>query len=114
MFVVYMKNIIFISMILLLISCQSEDQIQESLADYLEFNASLELADLVACAGGSENGLLGSSSKPTEVFFYPIPGATDFRYFEAENVRDSADFSQYFAKELDHEPIFNDKTENQY
>lgn len=65
------------------------------------------MADLVACAGGRQNGLLENASTPIDVFFYPIPGATDFRYFEATDIADSADFSKYVAKPLVDEPLFN-------
>ncbi len=92
---------------LALLSSCSDDNDQRSLAEYIEENASLELADLVACAGGREEGLLGAASEPTDVFFYPIEGATDFRYFEAENVADSIDFTKYIEKDLDSEPVFN-------
>ena len=105
-----MKNLIFISILLLVVSCDEDNNrvLDENvLSDYLEINNSRELADLVACAGGKEDGLLGSIDEPTDVFFYPIEGATEFRYFEAENVADSTDFSKYIAKDLMSEPIFN-------
>lgn len=103
-----MKNLILLSILLLAFSCKKEPALQENiLADYLELNKSLESADLVACAGGKADGLFGAGTEPTAVFFYPIEGATDFRYFEAENVADSLDFSKYIAKELPSEPIFN-------
>jgi len=103
-----MKNLIFLFVVILMFSCDEEPELNEMiLADYIKLNGSLELADLVACAGGQENGLLESANEPTDVFFYPIKGATDFRYFEAENIADSVDFSKYLAKELKSEPIFN-------
>lgn len=104
-----MKKLIFIILTLLLFSCDEEDPVLNELvlADYIRLNSSLALADLVACAGGQADGLLESAAEPTDVFFYPITGATDFRYFEAENVADSSDFTKYVAKELKSEPIFN-------
>ncbi len=86
---------------------QDEDLDENILSDYLALNDDLERGDIVACAGGKENGLLGSPEEPTDMFFYPVEGATDFRYFEAENLADSLDFSKYIAKELDGEPLFN-------
>lgn len=104
-----MKKLIFVFVVLLMFSCDEEDTVLDEmvLADYIKLNSSLELADLVACAGGQEDGLLESVNEPTDVFFYPIKGATEFRYFEAENIADSANFSKYLAKELDSEPMFN-------
>jgi len=103
-----MKYLIATGVLLLAFACNKEMiPPAPNLADYLALNTTLELADLVACAGGSANGLLGEATHPTDVFFYPVPGATDFRYFEAENVADSLDFSQYRAKELNCAPVFN-------
>lgn len=80
---------------------------EEVLGDYIALNSHLELDDLIACAGGRTNGLDGQSNFPTSVFFYPIAGATDFRYFEATDISDSMNFDQYFQKEISSEPIFN-------
>lgn len=105
-----MKNLTFITIAFLLFSCNEDEPLLDEriLSDYLALNSNLERGDIVACAGGKENGLSGSSSsEPTDVFFYPIKGATDFRYFEAENVADSADYSKYTAKALVDEPVFN-------
>jgi len=104
-----MKFSIYLSLIFVLLSCNKELEPLEAqtLADYIEANASLELADLVACAGGKESGLLGSVANPTDVMFYPIEGATDFRYFEAQNVADSSNFSKYIEKDMNSEPILN-------
>ncbi len=103
-----MRYLFLIILLATLFSCEKEPVLDESiLSEYIMLNDSLVLADLVACAGGREFGLLGSSSEPTDVFFYPIEGATDFRYFESENFADSTDFTKYIAKELNNEPIFN-------
>ncbi len=103
-----MRHLIFLLVIVSFFSCSKNDELQETiLADFIELNNNLELADLIACAGGKADGLFGAGSEPTAVFFYPIEGATDFRYFEAENVADSLDFSKYVAKDLIAEPIFN-------
>ena len=103
-----MRISVFISYIFLILACGSEPELDERiLADYIEANSALELSDLVACAGGKENGLLGTASEPTDVIYYPIEGATEIRYFESENVADPLDFTSYIEKELDSEPLFN-------
>ena len=103
-----MKNLILLLITLSFFACQKNEELQENiLADYIELNNDLEPGDIIACAGGKDGGLLGPATAPTDVFFYPIEGATDFRYFEAENVADSLDFSKYVAKDLSSEPIFN-------
>ena len=103
-----MKYLPLLATLLVLLSCKEEIQLEERiLADYLALNNSLELGDIVACAAGREEGFLGGIEKPTDVFFYPITGATDFRYFEAESIADSLDFTKYIRKDLEDEPIFN-------
>jgi len=103
-----MRLLIILAFLALLISCNEERILQEHiLADYIEINDDRELTDLVACAGGKETGLMGTAIHPTDVFFYPITDATDFRYFEAVSIADSSDFTKYLAKELEVEPIFN-------
>lgn len=103
-----MKYLVFLFCAVFLTSCTNEAPLDENvLAEYIELNDSLEIADLVACAGGKMDGLLGTDSHPTDVFFYPIEEATDFRYFESDGVADSLDFTKYKAKDLESEPIFN-------
>ncbi|TRX60638.1 hypothetical protein FNH22_06225 [Fulvivirga sp. M361] len=104
-----MKGAVFLGMVLMLSSCQKDEAfLQENiLADYILLNSSLQLTDLIACAGGKEDGLFGQDDTPTSVFFYPVTGATDFRYFEAENIADSMDFSKYVVKDLTDDPVFN-------
>ena len=105
-----MRKYIFLCLTIAIFSCNEDDNMslnEETLAEYIELNNSLELADLIACAGGKEGGLFNIPNEPTSVFFYPIVNATDFRYFEAENVADSLDFSKYVLKDLDSEPVFN-------
>ena len=104
-----MKNFFLYLSAFLLLSCNEEPVLNEEvLADYINLNLHLEVgSDIVACAGGKENGFLGSNLEPTDVIFYPIEAATDFRYFEANDVADSTDLSMYLAKPLMDEPIFN-------
>ena len=106
-----MRNLFFLSLLGILFtlsSCKKETALQENvLADYIELNIDSELVnDIIACAGGKEGGLFGIANEPTSVFFYPIEGASDFRYFEAD-IKDSLDFSKYLHKAVDCEPVFN-------
>ncbi|MEM6317632.1 MAG: hypothetical protein AAF960_08175 [Bacteroidota bacterium] len=104
-----MKKLLLLIVFVSFFACKKEATVlnENVLADYIELNNSLAIADLVACAGGTPDGLLKTSAEPTDVFFYPISGATEFRYFEADNVVDSLDFTKYTAKPLADEPIFN-------
>ena len=104
-----MRILVYISLLVVFTSCGSNTEIMDDslLSNYLELNENLQVSELVACAGGKVNGFLGLESEPTDIIFYPIDGATDFRYYEAENVADSSDFTRYIEKELNSEPIFN-------
>jgi hypothetical protein len=87
-------------------ACKKEYE-TDNLAVYLAENSALERADLIACAAGTEIGLDGEGKFPTSVFFYPVQGASDFRYFEATNLADSLDFSKYTQKFMTDSPVFN-------
>lgn len=89
-----------------LISCEKEYK-TDILSEYIAENNDLVMDELIACAAGTENGLDGSGKFPTSVFFYPVEGATDFRYFEATNLADSLDFSKYTQKFMTDDPVFN-------
>jgi len=94
----------------IIMSCSNDDdnQLQESvLSEYIEMNTNVILDDVIACAGGKEDGLFGPKSEPTSIFFLPIDGAKDIRYYEAINIEDSLDFSKYSQIDLDSDPIFN-------
>ena len=73
----------------------------------MEANIDLERDEVIGCAGGKLDGLLGSPSLPTDVIFYPIDGATDFRYFEAPADIDPRDYNAYVRKDLEVDPLFN-------
>ncbi len=103
-----MRGIVSLLVATICCSCVHQRTLdQDLLSDYILLNDSLEIGDLVACAGGRMMGLLENEAHPTDVFFYPIEGATDFRYFETVELSDSTDFRKYVFKELTHEPIFN-------
>lgn len=91
-------------------SCQNDQEKpldQNILSDYIELNSDLESDFLIACAAGKEGGMHGVMSEPTAIYFYPVAGATDYRYYETENVIDSIDFSQYKRVDLTLDPLFN-------
>jgi len=105
-----MKNITYFLLLALFISCTNDNDSSDepySLSEHFQSNIDLQRADLVACAGGKENGLFEDANEPTSVFFYPIIGATDFRYFEAASVSDSMNFDKYYEQDLEDVPIFN-------
>ncbi len=105
-----MKNVIVVCVLLSLLSCNNDVDTEldnNNLSDYITINSDLEITDLIACAGGREEGLFNNVDEPTSVFFYPVNNASDFRYFESDILSDSIDYSNYTAKELTSEPVFN-------
>ena len=77
------------------------------LTNYLAESKTVLYDKVIACAAGSPFGISGSNSFETSVFFYPVPGASDFKYFEAEYIKDSMSFNKYIEKRFPIEPVFN-------
>ncbi len=104
-----MKYLFFLSTITLIISsCRKGEFIRkDTLSYYLEQNSELPQANLIACAAGSPIGLNQNGDYGSFMFFYPVAGATDFKYYEAKNIADSLDFSKYIEKILPQQPVFN-------
>lgn len=106
-----MKNVLLLFLMIFLVSCEQDDEVildENILSEYIELNRDLEQTDLIACAGGKDEGLSGNNTlAPTSIFFYPIEGASDFRYYETESISEGIDYSSYIRKELPSEPVFN-------
>ncbi len=104
-----------ISIFLLLTSCEKNitpfvsEQAEASLSNFILKNAHLELSDeLIACAAGGQRVLWEDPVFPISVIFYPVDGATNFRYFETASVGvDPDDFSRYSEKKFADVGIFN-------
>lgn len=90
--------------ILLLLSCSdsSNDALDNSLKSYIDSNNNKVLDNVIACAA-SENTI-------TNIFYYPIIGATDIRYYQTENSQvNKDDFSKYKRIHLSDQPVFGGK-----
>lgn len=60
---------------------------------------------VIACAAGGKEVSMDDETFPISVYFYPVPGATDFRYFESSSVNiNSKDYSKYRPVPLDCSP----------
>ena len=91
-------------------SCQGDDIVvldDHILEDYIALNSELESDFLIACAAGKEGGMHGIPEESTAIYFYPIEGATDYRYYETENIADSLNFEKYKRVDLSIDPVFN-------
>lgn len=79
--------------------------LQQYIADHPQLQVS---GTVVACAGGGKAVSMGDSAFPISIYFYPIPGATNFHYFEADSADvDPRDRSQYVEKSPPIAPMFN-------
>lgn len=91
----------------LLASCSSDSDITlpRNLQEYIDANASLELDEVIACAATAKG-----SNTTSHIFYYPISGATDIRYYETDsaNVNEN-DFSIYRRKDLSQQDVFGGK-----
>ncbi len=91
-------------------SCQEDMKItldENVLSDYIQLNEDRETDFLIACAAGKQGGMHGIVKEPTAIYFYPVEGATEFKYYEVDNISDSLNFSKYRFLDLDLSPLFN-------
>ncbi len=104
------KYIPILLLFLTALACKNDDDQTNTdltLAEHIQSYTSHLPDEVIACSAGNLEGLDGQPEFPISTFFLPKEGATDFRYFEAENLADSFDFSKYIEKELTLSPVFN-------
>ncbi len=105
-----MYRYVIILLCLYFSSCIGDDILvldDNILAEYIALNSDLESDFLIACAAGKEGGIHGIPEESTAIYFYPFEGATDYRYYEAENIADSLNFEEYKRVDLSIDPVFN-------
>lgn len=80
-----------------------------SLACFIETHAErAQSKNLIACAAGGQEGFLENPDFPVSVFYYPLPGASEYRYFETDDLSaDPDDFSLFKEQVLEDRPVFN-------
>ncbi|MEO0470026.1 MAG: hypothetical protein AAF206_10435, partial [Bacteroidota bacterium] len=92
----------------LLFACQKNDFQPNSLAAFIAENEDRVLTDtLIACAAGGQVGFLDDPQTPVSIFFLPVEGASEFRYFETPDLSDWDNFEAYQSVDLALEPVFN-------
>jgi len=89
-------------------SCK-KDETPISLQQYISDNSTFTpFNELIACAAGGQSDFLEDENAPLNMFFYPLPNATNFKYYETQNASDNPnDLSLFFEKEIDDLPVFN-------
>ena len=91
--------------LLMYFSCSSDNDVTvpRTLADFIAINSYQPENEVIACAA-SKSG----DNTTSYIFYYPIPNATDIRYFETSSINDNKDdFSLYNEKKLTNEAVFN-------
>lgn len=99
------RIILFTVVCLCFLACTTDEQeLQlETLQDYIEVNSNLDLDEVIACAASKKENVNTSF-----VFYYPIPSATDIKYFETSSIDiDKDNYSLYKEKNLEKEDVFN-------
>ena len=88
------KNLLIIILVsLFFFSCTEDNDITvpRNLQEYIAATSNNDLGNVIACAA-SANG----NTSLSYIFYYPEAGATDIRYYEADNLEiDNQDFSKY-------------------
>lgn len=94
-----------VMLVVLLTACSNNNELipYRNLKEYLNQNSNLELDEVIACAASDQ-----SNKNTSFIFYYPIPGATEIKYFETPNLTvNENDFSKYTQVEYISEPVFN-------
>lgn len=84
--------------------------LQQVVAAHPKYDAQQKV---IACAAGGPEVAMGNDPFPISIYFYPPPGATNFRYFESDTADIQAqDLTQYReqvvdGKQLALAPMFN-------
>lgn len=104
-----LKSILFIITIpLLMVSCSNDDEPNDdSLSAYFNGAGLTKVNELIACASGGQAEVFSSSTHPIAVFFLPEGNATNFRYFETDDlIPDNTDFTAYHEVLVNDVPVF--------
>ena len=110
-----MKNFWFAIILFSFLACNKETvklvpDLTDNLATYVDLNPEFRLVrdSLIACAAGGQSQYLTDSELPISILFYPEGNATEFHYFETDNINvNPDDLTNYQRVELPDAPLFN-------
>lgn len=100
-------NFLYLIVVFLLVGCAENKTAVTvlNLQEYITQNSSLQLDEVIACSASDKQ-----NASTSYVFYYPIIGATDIRYFETDSlVANKSDFSLYTQKDLEIQDVFGGK-----
>ena len=102
------KNLCLSICIAVIAGCDTASVPTDSLSAYVAASRLPVSDQLIACAGGGADDLQTRADAPISIYFYPIEGAGDFKYFETSAVdQDPDNFELYEEVKLDESPFFN-------
>jgi hypothetical protein len=108
------KIFIFSAFFLFLYSCKKESPSVKYdtsiLSDYIKSESEqfVLINQLIACAASTDLADPEQSTFPISIFYYPIKGAYDIKYFEINNAgSNQSNYANYTTKDLQQVPVFN-------
>lgn len=96
-----------------LASCKKDNAVENTpktgLEKYLDDNKGFTISDqLIACAASQPSTEVDYAQYPISVFFLPITGAFEFKYFECNDINVSiTNYAKFNEKALTSDPVFN-------
>ena len=106
----YIRKSIFFYCLLLSIAFSACNKTPTKTLAYDLDNSTLPLSSdyIIACAAGMPEGFMGETNFPVSMFFYPVVGATNFKYYETTSEQiDPFNYSLYLPVEATPELVFN-------
>lgn len=109
----YIMNIpaktLLAALVILSIHVNVHGETSPTLQQYIADHPKLQVSGrVIACAAGGDAVSMGDKAFPISVYFYPVPGATNFHYFESDSPDiDPKDRAQYRELSLETAPVFN-------
>ncbi|WP_435415433.1 hypothetical protein [Polaribacter aestuariivivens] len=104
------RFLFFILFVSAIFSCSDDGGdvvVPRNLQQYIDENSNREIDNLIACAANAE-----ANTSLNYIFYYPVEGATDIRYYEMEDANaDQTNFSNYRRSSLTQEAVFGGKLE---
>lgn len=100
-------RLLFLLVVASFMSCQQDEIANSNLQTYVDANSQNPLGEVIACAASdSQNTTI------SYVFYYPVVGATDIRYYETETTSvNPNELSNYSRKNIQKELVFSGKLE---
>lgn len=106
-------NLLLVSITICFSSCKNDigdiEKPKVGLQKYLDDNKNFcRSTELIACASSQPSTEADYNQYPISVYFYPITGASEFKYFETTDINgDILDYSKFIEKNLSSDPVFN-------